>query len=268
MPRDLATRFFVDAPMALGSEVALGESQAHQLRNVLRLREGDAIALFNGRDGEWQARLKNLGKRSATAALDRQLRPQIVEPDLWLLFAPIKGPRLDWIVEKAAELGATEIRPVLTRRTVVSRLNLERLQAHAIEAAEQCERLTVPPVRNLESLEGTIAAWPKERRLYVAAERRGVPPMAEAIRADGAPAAILIGPEGGFEAAELDRLAQTGFASLVGLGPRILRADTAAVAAMALWQALSQPPLPIGRAAPISLENCKPPDSPQHVPSA
>jgi 16S rRNA (uracil1498-N3)-methyltransferase len=238
-----AIRLFVDTPLASAMEVTLGESHAHQLRSVLRLGEGDTIALFNGRDGEWRGHLAKLGKRSVTVVIEEQLRPQIGEPDIWLLFAPIKGPRLDWIVEKAAELGATEIRPLVTRRTVVSRINRDRLQAHAIEAAEQCERLTVPPVRELEPLEDVIAAWPSGRHLYVAAERRGVAPMAETIRPDGAPAAILIGPEGGFEPAELDRLAQTGFASLVGLGPRILRADTAAVAAMALWQALAQPPL-------------------------
>ena len=243
MSRPLATRLFVDASLAAGAQVTLGESHAHQLRSVLRLGEGDDIALFNGRDGEWRARLAVLGKRTVTAVLDDQLRPQAAEPDVWLLFAPIKGPRLDWIVEKAAELGASAIVPVLTRRTVVSRINLERLRAHAVEAAEQCERLTVPPVSAARSLEDVIAEWPAGRHLYVAAERRGVPPMATMIRADGAPAAILIGPEGGFEPAELDRLAQLGFASLVGLGPRILRADTAAAAAMALWQALAQPPL-------------------------
>lgn len=243
MSRDLATRLFVDASLASGAVVTLGESHAHQLRSVLRLGEGDSIALFNGRDGEWRGRLASLAKRTVAVAVEERLRPQIVESDIWLLFAPIKGPRLDWIVEKAAELGASEIRPVLTRRTVVSRLNLDRLRIHAVEAAEQCERLTVPPVHDARPLEDVIRSWPAGRRLYVAAERRGVPPMAAAIRADGAPAAILIGPEGGFEPAELDRLAQVGFVSLVSLGPRILRADTAAVAAMALWQALAQPPL-------------------------
>ena len=243
MPRNLATRLYVDAPLASSAEIALDESHVHQLRNVLRLGEGDALALFNGRDGEWRARIAAFAKRSVRLVVGERLRPQIEDPDVWLLFSPIKGPRIDWIVEKSAELGAAEIRPVLTRRTVVSRVNVERFRAHAVEAAEQCERLTVPTVRDLESLESVIGSWPAERHLYVAAERRGVRPMAEAIRADGAPAAILIGPEGGFEPWELDHLAQTGFASLVGLGPRILRADTAAVAAMALWQALSQLPL-------------------------
>jgi 16S rRNA (uracil1498-N3)-methyltransferase len=248
MPRPLATRLFVDAPLDAGAEVLLGEHQAHQLRAVLRLESGDAIAVFNGRDGEWRATLSAVAKKSVTVVVDDRLREQATEPDIWLLFAPIKGPRLDWIVEKATELGATEIHPVITRRTVVSRVNLDRLQAHATEAAEQCERLSVPPVREARSLGDVMDLWPKERRLYVAAERRGVPPMAETIRADGTPAAILIGPEGGFEPAELDHLAQLGFATLVGLGPRILRADTAAAAAMALWQALAQPPLADRRA--------------------
>lgn len=248
MPRPLATRLFVEAPLGAGAEVLLGEHQAHQLRAVLRLESGDAIAVFNGRDGEWRATLSAIAKKSITVAVEDRMRGQATEPDIWLLFAPIKGPRLDWIVEKATELGATEIHPVITRRTVVSRVNIDRLQAHATEAAEQCERLSVPPVREARSLGDVMDRWPKERRLYVAAERRGVPPMAEAIRADGAPAAILIGPEGGFEPAELDHLAQLGFATLVGLGPRILRADTAAAAAMALWQALAQPPLADRRA--------------------
>ncbi len=248
MPRPLATRLFVDAPLDTGAEVVLGEHQAHQLRAVLRLETGDAIAVFNGRDGEWRAALSAVAKKSVTLAVENRLREQASEPDIWLLFAPIKGPRLDWIVEKATELGATEIHPVITRRTVVSRVNLDRLQAHATEAAEQCERLSVPPVREPRSLGDVMDRWPAGRRLYVAAERRGVEPMAEAIRADGKPAAILIGPEGGFEPAELEHLAQLGFATLVGLGPRILRADTAAAAAMALWQALAQPPLADRRA--------------------
>lgn len=243
MSRALATRLFVDAPLAPGAEIALGESHAHQLRSVLRLGEGDGIALFNGRDGEWRGRLATLAKRTVAVEIEEQLRPQVAEPDIWLLFAPIKGPRLDWIVEKGTELGASEIHPVLTRRTVVSRLNLDRLRSHAVEAAEQCERLTVPPVRDARPLEDVIGSWPAGRHLYVAAERRGAPALATAIRRDGAPAAILIGPEGGFEPVELDRLAEVGFADLVSLGPRILRADTAAVAAMALWQALAQPPL-------------------------
>lgn len=248
MARSVATRLFVDVPLSPGAEVTLGETQAHQLRAVLRLGEGDAIAMFNGRDGEWRGSIASMSKRAIGVAVETQLRQQTVEPDIWLIFAPIKGSRLDWIVEKATELGATEIHPVITRRTVVTRVNLERLQAHATEAAEQCERLSVPPVREPRSLGDVMDRWPKERRLYVAAERRGVTPMAEAIRADGVPAAILIGPEGGFEPAELDHMAQLGFATLVGLGPRILRADTAAAAAMALWQALAQPPLADRRA--------------------
>jgi len=245
----VATRFYVEAPLGAGATVTLTELQAHQLKNVLRLEPGGAVALFNGRDGEWLATLDSLGKRAAAARIGHRLRPQVAESDVWLLFAPIKGPRLDWIVEKAAELGASAIFPVLTRRTVVSRVNVERLRAHAVEAAEQSERLTVPPVAEPRSLADVISGWPSGRHLYVAAERRGVPALTGSMRADGAPAAILIGPEGGFEASELDRLAQTGFASLVGLGPRILRADTAAVAALAIWQALAQPPLvgPPGR---------------------
>jgi 16S rRNA (uracil1498-N3)-methyltransferase len=241
--RPIATRFFSDSRLEPGARVGLGEAQAHQLRSVLRLEPGASIALFNARDGEWRAELTQLGKRGGEAAVAERLRAPAAEPDLWLLFAPIKGPRLDWIVEKATELGASMILPVLTRRTVVSRVNVERLRAHAIEAAEQCERLSVPPVVEARALEDVMSSWPADRTLYVAAERRDALPLAQAIRREQPSAAILIGPEGGFEPVELDRILQLGFAVPVGLGPRILRAETAAAAALAIWQAVVQPSL-------------------------
>lgn len=243
MTRSIATRFFTDSRLEAGARVALSEAQSHQLRSVLRLETGAAIALFNPRDGEWLADLTQLGKRGGEASVSERLRPPGAEPDLWLLFAPIKGPRLDFVVEKATELGAAAILPVLTRRTVVSRVNVERLRAHAVEAAEQCERLSVPMVAEARPLADVMAGWPAGRTLYVAAERREALPLIQAIRRDRPSAAILIGPEGGFDPGELDRVLELGFAVPVGLGPRILRAETAAAAALAVWQAVMQPSL-------------------------
>jgi 16S rRNA (uracil1498-N3)-methyltransferase len=243
LTRPIATRFFSDSRLESGARIALSEAQAHQLRSVLRLEAGAAIGLFNPRDGEWRAELAQLGKRGGEALVSQRLRPPSAESDLWLLFAPIKGPRLDFIVEKATELGAAAILPVLTRRTVVSRVNVERLRAHAVEAAEQCERLSVPAVAEARSLDDVMATWPAGRILYVAAERRDARPLAQAIRPDRPSAAILTGPEGGFDPGELDRVLELGFAVPVGLGPRILRAETAAAAALAVWQAVMQPSL-------------------------
>lgn len=235
------TRLFVAADLAPDAAVALSAPQAHKLRNVLRLAAGDALTLFNGRDGEWAARLDGLDRKGAMARVEGRLRPQASEPDLWLLFAPIKGDRIDGVVEKATELGAARLWPVSTQRTVVTRVNPERMTANAIEAAEQCERLTLPQIGLMEPLQKIIAGWPGERHLFVLAERGAATPVDLAFSRPEArgPAALLIGPEGGFAPEELDGLAKLPFATRVGLGPRILRADTAALAALACWQALA-----------------------------
>jgi 16S rRNA (uracil1498-N3)-methyltransferase len=236
--------------------VELEAAQAHYLRNVLRLSPGDAVALFNGRDGEWQAAIDGLAKRGATLRCLVQTRPQITEPDLWLLFAPIKRLRVDILVEKATELGVALLQPVFTRHTVATRLNLERLRAHAVEAAEQTERLSVPLLREPQSLAECLAGWPADRHLLLCAEAGAARPIAEALGAlAGTPAArqpgaVLIGPEGGFASAELDDLGKLPFVTPVGLGPRILRADTAALAALACWQAIlgdGRDPTPLRR---------------------
>jgi 16S rRNA (uracil1498-N3)-methyltransferase len=237
------TRLFVEDDLSQGADVALSESQAHHLRNVMRRADGAELLLFNGRDGEWRGTLALQGKKAARAQVRERTRPQAAEPDLWLCFAPIKRARIDMIAEKATELGASVLQPVLTRHTAVERVNVERLQANAREAAEQTERLTVPEVRAPVDLMQMLAAWPAERRLLMCDETGGGPPIAEVLAgldaaARAAPWAIVIGPEGGFAEAELDVLRRIKVVTSVGLGPRILRADTAALAALSVWQAL------------------------------
>jgi 16S rRNA (uracil1498-N3)-methyltransferase len=238
-----AARLYVSADLAAGQAVELSPGQAHYLRNVLRLGGGAEIALFNGRDGEWQGRIDGIGKGRCSAALEEQTRRQQAEPDLWLVFAPVKRARIDYLVEKATELGVSGLFPVRTARTIVERVNGERLQANAIEAAEQTERLTVPLVHPPETLAALIARWPAGRRLIVGDERGRAPPIAETVAGLRGPisagAAVLIGPEGGFTESELDGLANLPFVSLVSLGPRVLRADTAALAALAIVQAIA-----------------------------
>jgi 16S rRNA (uracil1498-N3)-methyltransferase len=235
-----ATRLYVTATLAPGGSVELSTDQAHRLRSVLRLGLGAAIAAFNGDDGEWLCRISELGKSGACATVESRLRAPEPEPELWLLFAPIKRAPLAWLVEKATELGASALLPVRTARTQVERLNIERLRAHAISAAEQSERLSVPELRVPESLDRVLACWPAERRLIVCDERGGGEPIGEALaRLPAGPAALLVGPEGGFDQSELDALDKLSFVSRVGLGPRVLRAETAGVAALAVFQGVA-----------------------------
>jgi 16S rRNA (uracil1498-N3)-methyltransferase len=234
-----AARLFVTAALAEGAVVELSQEQAHYLRNVLRLGEGDAIGLFNGRDGEFRARLEAFARRAATATVEQRVRAQEAEPDLWLVFAPIKRARIDYLVEKATELGVSALVPVITRHTIVERLNLERLRAHAIEAAEQSERLSVPTIAPPQPLDRLLGAWDSSRRIVLGDESGNAPPIAGVLQGQSANAwAVLIGPEGGFAETELDALRKLPFVSPVSLGPRILRADTAALAGLAVLQAL------------------------------
>ena len=239
----MTPRLFVAADLEAGGSVLLDESQAHYLRHVMRREDGAGVLLFNGRDGEWQGRLELRGRREAAVAVEARRRAQSDAPDVWLCFAPVKRARVDYLVEKATELGVAGLQPVLTRHTAVERVNLERLQAHAVEAAEQSERLTVPEVRPPLALPRLVETWPAGRRLLMCDETGGGPPIAavlSAVAAEAAstPWAILIGPEGGFEQGELEALRRMKDVTAVGLGPRILRADTAALAALACWQAL------------------------------
>ena len=210
--------------------------QAHYLTGVMRLRQGDAVLVFNGRDGEWQAHLQEAGKRGGVLTVAAPSAPQQDPPDLWLIFAPIKKARTDFIVEKAAEMGAARIMPVQTRFTNSERIRQDRLQAHAVEAAEQCGGTFVPPVAELQPLSALLDGWDAGRRILWADESRAGP--AETLSGlPRGPWAILIGPEGGFSPEERAQLSRLPFVTPVSLGPRILRADTAAVAALALWQA-------------------------------
>lgn len=239
MAVSLRTRLFVEPPLLAGATVALRPEQVHYLRNVLRLSPGVEIAVFNGKDGEWIARIDELGKECGSVLADRKLRDQTATPDIWLLFAPIKRDAIDLVAEKGSELGASLIWPILTRHTDVARVNVDRLRANALEAAEQSERLNVPEVRDPIDLPKLLSTWPAERPLIVCAEIGDARPVAQVI-ADlpAGPIAVLIGPEGGFARSELDTLLAKPFVKPARLGPRILRAETAAFAALTCWQAL------------------------------
>ncbi|MFT3973221.1 MAG: 16S rRNA (uracil(1498)-N(3))-methyltransferase [Amaricoccus sp.] len=231
-------RLFVEAPLGHGATVALDPAQAHYLFAVMRLAAGDRLAVFNGRDGEWLAEVAAAGKRSGSLALVEPGQPQRVPPDLWLLFAPIKKARTDFIVEKAAELGAARIQPVFTRFTNAERIRPDRLRAHAVEAAEQCGETYVAEVAEPVKLGHLLDGWDPARRILFCDESRTARPAAAALAAaPRGPWAILIGPEGGFSADEAARLRAMPGVLPVTLGPRVLRADTAACAALALWQA-------------------------------
>lgn len=230
-------RLYVDQPLSVDSRVSLPEAQAHYVLNVMRLAAGDAVLVFNGRDGEWTARVETPRKKECALALTTQTRPQSPEPDVWLAFAPIKRARLDLLVEKATELGVSALWPIFTQHTNAERINAERLRATAIEAAEQCERLSVPHIEPAQDLQQFFSAWPRERRLFVLDETGGGAALsAELSQNAELPCGFLVGPEGGFAKSELDALAQLAFVTRVGLGPRILRAETAALAALVTWQ--------------------------------
>jgi 16S rRNA (uracil1498-N3)-methyltransferase len=234
------TRLFIEGDLAGGAAVECGRDQAHYLVHVLRLAPGDPVALFNGRDGEWLARIDRIGKRSVILTVDNRLRPQAPEPDLWLVFAPVKRAPLDFLVQKATELGVSALMPAITRRTVVERVKRERMEANAIEAAEQCERLTVPRIEDARPLSQILDNWPADRRILFCAEAGEAAPINDFLRESGpgGPWAVLTGPEGGFDQTELDLLTKFPNVNAVGLGPRILRADTAALVALACWQAV------------------------------
>jgi len=232
----MSIRLFVQDGLHAGAAFALSPGQAHYLGAVMRRAAGDEVRLFNGRDGEWTGRLDSLRKDKAGVVVLDQMRPQEQEPDLWLAFAPLKRDATDLVVEKATELGVSVIIPVMTERTNAARVNLERLRAIAVEAAEQCERLTVPAVREPVSLEGLVRSWPKERALVVALERAEVPVLDPGFRrGDGV--GLLVGPEGGFSGLDRALVMSCPAVRPVSLGPRILRAETAAIVGLALLQA-------------------------------
>ncbi|MBN8889893.1 MAG: 16S rRNA (uracil(1498)-N(3))-methyltransferase [Rhodospirillales bacterium 70-18] len=226
-------RLFVPDALHAAAEVAPSPAQAHYLGAVMRRAPGDTLRLFNGRDGEWAARIAHLKRDRAMLAVVSLLRPQAAGADIWLAFAPLKRDTTDLLVQKATELGAAALLPVFTERTNAARVNTERLLAIATEAAEQCERLTVPAIAEPVRLPALLAGWPAGRTLYAAIERADAP----AIRPTHGPCALLVGPGGGFAGGELELMRRNPFLQPVNLGPLILRAETAAIVGLALLQA-------------------------------
>lgn len=233
-------RLYVEQSLASGGSVFLADDQVHYLRNVMRLKAGDAVRVFNGEDGEWEAELESVEKRQAQIQLQQQTKQQSGEPDLWLLFAPIKKAPIDLIAEKATELGVSALWPVITQHTNAARVNLDRMRSNAVEAAEQCGRLTVPEVFDPMSLDVVLQDWDSNRRLLLFDETGAGRPVFDVLSLETRPKmdAILIGPEGGFSSSELDQLRKLPFVTSVTMGERILRAETASIAALACWQAL------------------------------
>jgi 16S rRNA (uracil1498-N3)-methyltransferase len=230
-------RLFVDEALEAGATIGLSAERAHYLNHVMRERRGGAVALFNGRDGEWRATIDAVDRGWCSLTVAERLRLQARDADLWLAFAPVKRARIDFIAEKATELGVAVLQPVFTRFTAVERVNSARLVANATEAAEQCGRLTVPRVMESRPLGRLLAEWPSERRLMWADESGAGAPAERALGgAEPGPWAVLVGPEGGFAPEERTAMARLPAAVAVSLGPRTLRADTAVVAALSLWQ--------------------------------
>lgn len=231
-------RLFVEPPLAESARIPCSPEQASYLRSVLRLNDGDEILIFNGRDGEWRARLSAEGKRGASLEAVSRTRPQAGGPDLHYLFAPLKRARLDYMVQKATEMGVARLVPVITRHTVAERVNGERMRANAIEAAEQCGILRVPEIADPIKLTALLQTWDADRTLIFCDESaQQANPLAALATLKPGPLAVLVGPEGGFSPDERDMIRAVPQSVAISLGPRIMRADTAAVAALALVNA-------------------------------
>jgi 16S rRNA (uracil1498-N3)-methyltransferase len=230
-------RLYVETSLSEGAEFALEKEQGHYLVHVLRLCNGDAVALFNAHDGEWLSHITTVTKKSVAVRIERNTASVKAPPDIDYLFAPLKHARLDYMVQKATELGARRLRPVITQRTIAERVNLERMKANAIEAAEQCNLVFVPEVLEPVTLAKALATWNPERRLIYCDETASLANPMEALKNIQAPAAVLVGPEGGFTNEERAHLKSLAFVTAISLGPRIMRADTVAIAALAVVQA-------------------------------
>jgi 16S rRNA (uracil1498-N3)-methyltransferase len=234
-PPQSTPRLYVETGLAPGP-LRIDGPAAHYLVSVMRLKAGDPVKLFDDITGEWLAVANTVGRRDIMLDLTDRLREREAVPDLWLCAAPLKKGRIDWMVEKACELGVARVVPVVTRRSVVDNPKHDRLRAHMIEAAEQCGRTALPELADTVKLPALLRDWPADRALFFADETGGAPAL-EAMRAHPGSAAILIGPEGGFDAQEREAIRATRSAVGISLGPRILRADTAAAAAVGLWMA-------------------------------
>ncbi len=232
------TRLYSEQPLMGGASISLDEKRSHYLANVLRQKTGDKIAIFNGIDGEWLAEISSLSKKSVTLSVQKQLRAQKTSSDLWLVCAPLKSGKSEWVLEKATELGISAFVPVKTNFTIVDKTNAERLTVIAIEASEQCERLDVPIIKPIITLEKLLGSWPKDR-LLIYGDESGASKSAKELLPEipHTSYAVLIGPEGGFSTTELALLRELPYAVGMCLGPRVLRADTAAIAALTLMQA-------------------------------
>ena len=235
-PPQSTPRLFVESPLADSIELSVSGPQAHYLISVMRMKIGSPIKLFDSISGEWLAEVAIIGKRDLILRVTGQLRAREAVPDIWLLAAPIKKARIDLVAEKACELGVARYQPVITRRTVIERLNMDRLRSHLVEAAEQCGRTMLPDMAEPIKLAALLRAWPTDRILYFADESGGEP-FANAAAARQGPAAILIGPEGGFDDEERTAIRALPQSVPISLGPRILRAETAAIAALSIWMA-------------------------------
>ena len=232
-------RLFVEESLGPNLRVEPTAQQAHYLLHVMRAKNGDGVSLFNGRDGEWTAKIAEASRRACLLVCERKIAEQSATPDIWLCFAPIKKTPGDYVAQKATELGVRALQPVFTRRTIVRRVNGERLRANAIEAAEQSGRLSVPDVREPKDLDVLLRAWPEDRRILYCDEAGDAPSIHNGlVAAPDGPWAVLTGPEGGFDEAERARIRALPNTVPVTLGSRILRADTAALAALAVWQSL------------------------------
>ena len=237
-PPQSAPRLFVETPLSEGAALRIDGARAHYLISVMRIKSGGAVGLFDDASGEWLAEAGAIGKRDLILNVRARLRGREAVPDLWLAAAPIRKSRYDWVAEKACELGVARFIPVLMQRCTVDKVKEDRLRIHMIEAAEQCGRTALPEVSPVQRLSAFLAAFPDDRALFFADESGGMP-FAEAARLHPGPAAILIGPEGGFNDQERDAVRAHPAAIAVSLGPRILRADSAAVAAVAIWMSVA-----------------------------
>lgn len=230
---------FIENPIITDSIISLGKGQSHYLANVMRRKNGDQILLFNGKDGQWQAEITQVSKKNTQVKVTKQTKQQLDEPDVWLCFAPVKNAPIYNIAQKATELGVAKLQPVITQNTITSKVNTDRIKANTIEAAEQCQRLTVPDVANPLQLEDMLDKWPNDRTLILCDESGNGTTFIKAFNdPKKGKYAILIGPEGGFTQTEFELMRKCNYVKSVSMGPRILRADTAAIAALTCYMSI------------------------------